>query len=269
MYPCQSCSGSLKDHYRKHGEIATFAYVEMLDSELVRNLFVKLQKDKRFECVIRKEKGKKLYDNNLPEGLRFTINFANPQGDKQKILEDYIHEVINEREIMNKSKERKKVDCICELMESFDVSEGSQIEFGFNNPNIIENDPSENFAISITNGRENKDLRKLQNSLNCEDNEFQLDDEKRCTIYGDEFFKMASRLRKAIYDYKTLERQKHIHTESSVGTRRKDIFLEEYKNAPAYDPTFFEFEANYFSPDDLMSFFSNNSQFDNSESEGR
>ena len=61
MRPYMSCSGSYRDH-RNKGFIPECAGIEILDSELTRELIAVLISDKRFKCSIAKERGRVLYD---------------------------------------------------------------------------------------------------------------------------------------------------------------------------------------------------------------
>lgn len=249
MYPYQSCSGSVKDHYGRG--YFSMACIEMLDSEHSRNLFSLIQNDKRFEGIIRKEKSRIFYGNDLPEGLRFIINFANPQGDKQKVLEDLVKEVVIQKQ--KNEENRKRVESICDIIKEFDVSDGSHIEFGFNNPNIIEGSQAENYAISVTNGNEIRDLGELKDRLKCRTDDFMLDNERSCTLYANDYITMLAMLKKTVIDFKTLGRGKSITIED-VKTKRKNLFLEEFNNATVDDSPSYNFEQSFFSINDLMGF---------------
>ena len=89
MKPYMSCSGSYKDHKGK-SVIVQSACVEMLDSGLTRELMAILINDKRFKCSISKESARMFYDNNLPLGFRFKVEFENICGDVSKDLQSIL-----------------------------------------------------------------------------------------------------------------------------------------------------------------------------------
>ena len=148
MKPYMSCSGSYKDHQGKSA-ISVVGCVEMLDSELTREFIASLINDKRFKCSILKENSREFYDNQLPEGFRFKIEFENVCGDVSKDLQSVIQGII--QGIEPKLEDRKKIDAVCELIDIFDVSRGDIITFSFNDelikPESLEED---NYSITIS-----------------------------------------------------------------------------------------------------------------------
>ena len=123
MKPYMSCSGSYKDHSGESA-IPQAACVEMLDSELTRELMACLINDERFKCSISKENACAFYDNNLPLGFRFKIEFENICGDVSKDLESVLDGIV--KGIKSNLADRKKIDAVCEFIDTLDVSKGNK-----------------------------------------------------------------------------------------------------------------------------------------------
>ena len=255
MKPYNSCSGSYKDH-KDESHWPESASIEMLDSELTRELIAILIKDKRFKCSISKERECVLYDNKLPEGLRFKIEFENICGDMQQVLMMFMQSVIQAKktEIGN----REEIDIVCDLIDAFDVTHGNQIQFSFNDEMRLEDHENEdNYSIEIKDKRKFEGLGK---SINHVINGF-IQDESKCKIYGNDFLSMISVLKKIRMDYYKAPRL-NPGEEAQVlqfGSKRVNIFTEGYNERIKTAQEKLEqesrnelFTSESFSVDDLM-----------------
>ena len=145
MKPYLSCSGSYKDHKDKP-YFPESAFIEMLDSENTRELLAILINDKRFKISISKEGERVVYDNNLPNGLRFEIEFENICGDMQEELIAIIQTIIQGKKA--EAEDRKRIDMVCSLIDTFDTIKNQQITFSFNDEMIIEEgEHNDNYSI--------------------------------------------------------------------------------------------------------------------------
>ena len=255
MKPYNSCSGSYKDH-KDESLWPESASIEMLDSELTRELIAILIKDKRFKCSISKERECVLYDNKLPEGLRFKIEFENICGDMQQVLMMFMQSVIQAKktEIGN----REEIDIVCDLIDAFDVTHGNQIQFSFNDEMRLEDHENEdNYSIEIKDKRKFEGLGK---SINHVINGF-IQDESKCKIYGNDFLSMISVLKKIRMDYYKAPRL-NPGEEAQVfqlGSKRVNKFTEGYNERIKTAQEKLEqesrnelFTSESFSVDDLM-----------------
>lgn len=199
MKPYMSCSGSYKDHKGK-AVIVQSACVEMLDSELTRELMSMLISDKRFKCSISKENARVFYDNHLPLGFRFKVEFENICGDVSKDLQSTIESLVKGRK--SNLEDRKKIDTVCELIDIFEVSRGNCITFSFNDEMV---DPvkkeGDNYSITI---RDKKDFGDLKNQLGKSlDGFFQNQYESR--FLGSDFITMLAFLKKVGLEYSEIQ----------------------------------------------------------------
>lgn len=199
MKPYMSCSGSYKDHKGK-SVIVQSACVEMLDSELTRELMSMLISDKRFKCSISKENARVFYDNHLPLGFRFKVEFENICGDVSKDLQSTIESLVKGRK--SNLEDRKKIDTVCELIDIFEVSRGNCITFSFNDEMV---DPvkkeGDNYSITI---RDKKDFGDLKNQLGKSlDGFFQNQYESR--FLGSDFITMLAFLKKVGLEYSEIQ----------------------------------------------------------------
>lgn len=195
MKPYMSCSGSYKDHNGK-SVIVQSACVEMLDSYLTRELMAMLINDKRFKCSILKENDRVFYDNNLPLGFRFKVEFENICGEVGKDLQSILEDLVKGRE--SNSEDRKKIDAVCELIDVFDVSRGNSITFSFNDEMVIPDKLEEdNYSISI---RDQKDFEDFKNLFDKSlDGFFQ--NQYECRFFKSDFITMLAILKKVGIKY--------------------------------------------------------------------
>ena len=119
MRPYMSCSGSLKDHDEK-GAIPIAGTIELLDSEYIREIMAILIADPNYSCSIRKQGATLFYDNVIPEGLNFELEFPNVCGDEGEKLSQLFTEVVNGRRSL--PEQRETIDVICDLINQFDDS---------------------------------------------------------------------------------------------------------------------------------------------------
>ncbi|MBQ3408678.1 MAG: hypothetical protein IJH12_05715 [Clostridia bacterium] len=224
MKPYNSCSGSYKDH-KDESLWPESASIEMLDSKLTRELLAILIKDKRFKCSISKERECVLYDNKLPEGLRFKIEFENICGDMQQVLMRLMQSVIQGKkaEIGN----RKEIDIVCDFIADFDVIHGNEIKFSFNDEMTLKDHENEdNYSIEIKDKRKFESLGK---SINHVIDGF-IQDESKCKIYGSNFLSMISVLKKIRMDYYKIPRLNPGEKVQvfQLGSKRANKFTEGY-----------------------------------------
>lgn len=216
MKPYMSCSGSYKDHERKSA-IQQSACVEMLDSELTRQFMARLINDKRFKCSISKENACEFYDNQLPVGFRFKIEFENICGDVSKDLQSVLQEIVKGKE--PNIEDRKKIDAVCELIETFDVSNGNNIAFSFNdemvNPARSEED---NYSITIS---DKKDFEGLKSDFGKSLDGF-IQNEYKTKFFGNDYIMMLAFLKKIGIEYSQIpmlkpgQKPRHIVDESRI-----------------------------------------------------
>ena len=199
MKPYMSCSGSYKDHKDKP-YFPESACIEMLDSENARELLAILINDKRFKCSISKEGEQVVYDNNLPKGLRFKVEFENVCGEMQEELIIIIQTIIQCKKA--EVDDRKKIDMVCSLIDTFDAIKNHQIMFSFNDEMIIEEgEHDDNYSIKI---QDKKNFEDYYTTINHAIDGFE-QDESGCKLYGSDFISMIAVLRKTIMDYDQIE----------------------------------------------------------------
>lgn len=256
MKPYMSCSGSYKDHNGKPC-VPKEADVEILDSELTREFMAILINDKRFKCSISKENACKFYDNQLPLGFRFKIEFENVCGDVSKDLQSVLQEVIQGKK--SNLEDRKKIDAVCELIDTFDVNRGNRIEFSFNdemvNPTKLEED---NYSITI---RDEKDFESFKSSFRNTLNGF-IQDEHKSKFWCNDYITMLAFLKKLRIEYPQIPMFKRGQKPKCiVDESRIDKFMSSYSEKSEQARLMLEseqnglFETQYLSPDDLLSFF--------------
>lgn len=200
MKPYMSCSGSYKDHKDKPCWPES-ACIEMLDSELARELMAMLIKDKRFKCSVSKERKCVFYDNNLPSGFRFKIEFENICGEMKQVLMKMVQSIIKGEKAEIDG--RKRIDMVCSLIDAFDVSNGNKIGFSFNDEMEKQGEEDENnYSIEI---QDNRDFERFGEDISHAIDEF-MQDESKCKIYGTDFLSMLSVLRKIRMDYYQIPR---------------------------------------------------------------
>lgn len=216
MKPYMSCSGSYKDHEKKTA-IPQVACVEMLDSEFTREFMASLINDKRFKCSISKENAREFYENYLPLGFRFKIEFENICGDISKYVENVLKEIVKGRK--SNLEDRKKIDAVCELIDTFDVSKENNIGFSFNDEMI---DPTrveeENYSVII---RDNKDFEYLKNNFGKFLDGF-IQNQYESRFFGNDYITMLAFLKKVRIEYpqipilKNGQKQRYIVDENRI-----------------------------------------------------
>ena len=212
LYPYMSCSGSYEDH-KDESVFPTCGSIEFLDSEEIREIMAKLLKDKRFACTIIKAPATTCYDNELPEGLRFRIEFENIDGNIQEellpIFQNTISRLRNNPSYgQKKSYNRKRVDSICNRLDEFNVNDGhSQLSFSFNPSKCAsEYQDAENYAVEI-NGRRKTEalLDNISSSLAKNNIDIDVDQkDNTSTIYGRDFNAMVAILKHVSQTYTKL-----------------------------------------------------------------
>ena len=88
MRPFASCDGTIKGHLadgEKNKHDVSLGYINMLDSDKVRDLFAILQEDDSYQLMITAQADGKLYGNEI-KGLRYGIYFDNLKGGKVQEL---------------------------------------------------------------------------------------------------------------------------------------------------------------------------------------
>ena len=250
MRPYMSCSGSYRDHKGKSA-IPICGCVELLDSEFIREVIAILLNNKNFSCKIKKAPRTNFYGNELPEGLRFEIDFENAKGNVGQELKQLFNDVILGRRSL--PYDREKVESICELLSTFDVKDGSQIAFYFNAPRIdVTNPEKDNYAIEI-NGRKNTQslIDEINNNVDGIEQ-----DEKLCTIYGSDIITIGAVLKKAIITYPKLPYLgKGIKNRSLTLPNREDFLLKQYNShidEARADSDSGNYNIKYFDIDDLF-----------------
>lgn len=225
MKPYMSCSGSYRDHKDKP-TIPICGYIELLDSEYIREVIAILLNNKSFSCKIKKSSRTNFYGNELTDGLRFEIDFENTKGNLGQELKQLFNDVILGKRSL--TYDREKVDSICELLNTFDVKDGSQIAFYFNSPRIdIANPEKDNYAIEI-NGRKN--IQSLIDEINNNIDGIE-QDEGLCTIYGSDIITMGAILKKVIITYQKLPYlEKGTKNRKFTLPDREDFFIKQYKS---------------------------------------
>ena len=199
MKPYMSCSGSYKDHKDKP-YFPESACIEMLDSEYTRELLAILINDKRFKISISKAGERVVYDNNLPEGLRFKIEFENICGDMQEELTAIIQTIICGKKA--EVGDRKRIDLVCNLIDTFNVIKNHEIMFSFNDEMIIEEgEHDDNYSIKI---KDKKRFEDYYPTISHAIDGFE-QDESGCKFYGSDFLSMLSVLKKIIMDYNQIK----------------------------------------------------------------
>lgn len=210
--------------------------------------------DPNYACSIRKQGATLFYDNVLPEGLNFQIEFPNVCGDADEILSQLFTEVVNGRRAL--PEQRKNIDVICDLVNQFDVRNGSTIGFTFNDPNVVlGKERGENYSIKVEGS---KDLDEIVELIEKSVDDIEQKD-RSCTVYGDDLTVMATVLKKVIEDYpKAPFLKRGQPSKSREGSQRKNLFLDRYNER--HDEARSNLESvdlgtQYFGADDLMDFF--------------
>ena len=225
MRPYMSCSGSYRDH-RNKGFFPECAGIEILDSELTRELIAVLISDKRFKCSIAKERGRVLYDNYLPLGLRFKIDFANVDSSMQDELLGIIQSVIQGRRA--ERGDRKRVDAVCDTINTFETPDDRTIIFGFNDQNIVDGEETDdNYSLTIRDRRRfDVYAREIEQAVD----DFKQDD-YGATFYGKDFYSMVAALKKFIQDYEGIPRLRKGEGLRRISTRKRrtDKFTADYE----------------------------------------
>ena len=200
MKPYMSCSGSYKDHKNK-SYLPECASIEILDSNVARELIAILIKDKRFKISIFKERERVIYDNHLPNGLRFKIEFENICGETQKDLMIMILSMIHGEKA--EDYDRQKIDMVCSLIDACVATMDSQLVFSFNDEMIVEGkENDDNYSIKI---QDKKNFGEYYTLINHAVDGFE-QDERASKFYGSDFLKVLSTLRKIILDYHQIPR---------------------------------------------------------------
>ena len=225
MRPYMSCSGSYRDH-RNKGFIPECAEIEILDSELTRELIAVLISDKRFKCSIAKERGRVLYDNYLPLGLRFKIDFANVDSSMQDELLGIIQSVIQGRRA--ERGDRKRVDAVCDTINTFETPDDRTIIFGFNDQNIVDGEETDdNYSLTI---RDRRRFDGYARNIEQAVDDYKQDD-YGATFYGKDFYSMVAALKKFIQDYEGIPRLRKGEGLRRISTRKRrtDKFTADYE----------------------------------------
>ena len=257
MKPYMSCSGSYKDHKNK-SYLPECASIEILDSNVARELIAVLIKDKRFKISISKERERVIYDNHLPNGLRFKIEFENICGETQKDLMIMILSMIHGEKATDY--DRQKIDMVCGLIDAFAATMDSQIVFSFNDEMIVEGkENDDNYSIKI---QDKKDFGKYYTLIEHAVDGFE-QDERESKFYGSDFLKVLSTLRKIILDYQQIPRLnpgEKINLVKSSITRINKFTMDYNEKIKAAQVKLEESKSNLFetesvSFEDLMSMF--------------
>ena len=225
MRPYMSCSGSYRDH-RNKGFIPECAGIEILDSELTRELIAVLISDKRFKCSIAKERGRVLYDNYLPLGLRFKIDFANVDSSMQDELLGIIQSVIQGTRA--ERGDRKRVDAVCDTINTFETPDDRTIIFGFNDQNIVDGEETDdNYSLTI---RDRRRFDGYARNIEQAVDDYKQDD-YGATFYGKDFYSMVAALKKFIQDYEGIPRLRKGEGLRRISTRKRrtDKFTADYE----------------------------------------
>ena len=240
MRPYMSCSGSLKDHDGK-GAIPIAGTIELLDSEYIREIMAILIADPNYACSIRKQGATLFYDNVLPEGLNFQIEFPNVCGDEDERLSQLFTEVINGRKAL--PEQRKTVDVICDLVNQFDVRNGSAIGFTFNDSNVVlGKEHGENYSIKVEGS---KDLDEIVELIEKSVDDIEQND-RSCTLYGGDLTRMAAVLKKVIEDYPQAPFMKRGQPSKTRETsQRKNLFVDRYNERKTNYKESIEFWKNF------------------------
>lgn len=202
MRPYMSCSGSYKDHKNK-STIVQSGCVEMLDSELTREFISQLINDKRFKCSISKESEREFYDNTLPLGFRFKVEFENICGDASIALQDVLESVVAGREA--KKEDRKKVDAVCELIDTFEIDGEDGVAFSFNDEMVLPGKENEdNYSIAI---KGKKKLKGIREELSQTTDGF-VQTQHQSKLIGKDFITMLAILKKLGIEYPNIPEYK-------------------------------------------------------------
>lgn len=178
--PFASCDGLVEHHKDKWGnpnpdEIVN-AYVSMLDSESTRNLFAVLMDNDSFNLNISNpEVPYMLYGNEI-SGLKFSVYFDSYIGDNLKLLLEIVNEIILGKMIVDE-KNRKKIDLICNLLESKYVDDNLSISFDIHSiyRGIDKEHVGENYLITASENELKKDLFELLDELKIDNLELHFD----------------------------------------------------------------------------------------------
>lgn len=253
MRPYMSCSGSLKDHDEK-GAIPIAGTIELLDSEYIREIMAILIADPNYSCSIRKQGATLFYDNVIPEGLNFELEFPNVCGDEGEKLSQLFTEVVNGRRSL--PEQRETIDVICDLINQFDVRSGATIGFTFNDSNVIlGKENAENYSIKV---RGPKELDEMIEQIESNVDDIEQRD-RTCTVYGSNLITMATVLKKMVDDYPKAPSIKRGKTpKSKENSQRKNRFVDSYNerlNEARSNLESIDFRSESFSVSDLMDFF--------------
>ena len=213
--------------------------------------------NRNFTCSISKEKEREFYDNILPEGLRFKIEFENVRGTIQEELISLFNDIISGKKSI--PAQRKNVDVICELVSQFNVKDGSEINFSFNDPNIDTTRINDNnYSIQVT-GR--KVFEGFTNQFSNTINDIE-QDKTSCTVYTSDLATAAAILKKAITDYPLLPPLKKGENNKTIKSQHREYRhlksynnnLEEARKKMLNEPSVI-FETHHATVDDLLDFF--------------
>jgi hypothetical protein len=225
MRPFMSCSGTKLDHDVRRGYIPISASIEFVDSDLSRRLFSRLIDDDRFECSITMSQKDVVYDNHIPDGLKFKIEFANPYGRQAKDLLQITRDTISNSQ--ENSENRGRINLVCTELLKLNTEDGSRMMFEFNNPNLLPNQTEPNYALEVINGWPHKNLALLQSRTKCPDEEFEVNNDNQITIYSSDFLVATARLKKVMIDYMSLKRGKFGALQRS---KRHNKFIDIFEN---------------------------------------
>lgn len=149
MMPFASCDGNLKHHFDKWGNYdmdTTYAYVAMLESDKVRDLFALLQDDDSYKLTITSQENMELYGNEL-KGLRYGIYFDNHRGGKAKELTEIVKKYLLGEAVPTKE-QRKRIDQIADTLKR---AQGTNLlpDFTIHEIFRLDNDEAKNNNYSV------------------------------------------------------------------------------------------------------------------------
>ena len=177
MMPFASCDGNLKHHFDKWGNYdmnTTYAYVAMLESDKVRDLFALLQDDDSYQLTITSQEDMELYGNAL-KGLRYGVYFDNHRGGKAKELTETVQKYLS-GELVPTKEQRKKIDQVADTIKR---AQGTNLSLDFVIHEIfrLENDesPINNYSVRLFEISSQKDLSKFAlREINDEDQSLEI-----------------------------------------------------------------------------------------------
>ena len=234
MKPFASCDGTIKSHM--DGEIknehdVSLAYISMMDSDKIRDLFAILQNDNSYHLTITSQSDVELYGNKV-EGLRYGIYFDNLRGGKVKELTQILKSYLV-GEIKPTKEERDRIDEISRLV-NLNKDDNMIVSYHINELFRLHNieEMEENYSVKFQQLELRKDLRPLrQQSIPGEEQNFHVELEQ--ISYRTSDFGQSLRVLEGMYDL--YEMMPNIEAE-----KKKTIIQEElgrFPNSPMFERT--------------------------------